>query len=87
MLDVRAKFPGSTLADLYDPLAMPTTLLQSHQALDRTVDAAYGKTKFAKDGERVAFLFGLYQQMVVPLEAAAAAKKAATRKRVNKVTA
>jgi hypothetical protein len=40
------KFPASTLADLYDPLTMPQDLLKAHQALDRAVDAAYGKTNF-----------------------------------------
>ncbi|MDD3954648.1 MAG: N-6 DNA methylase, partial [Lentisphaeria bacterium] len=46
VLDAREKFPGSSLADLYDPLTMPPTLLKAHQTLDRAVDAAYGKTNF-----------------------------------------
>ncbi|HZF98390.1 MAG TPA: DNA methyltransferase, partial [Pseudoxanthomonas sp.] len=40
VLDARAQFPGSTLADLYDPLTMPPALVKAHQALDRAVDAA-----------------------------------------------
>jgi hypothetical protein len=62
VLDVRAQFPESTLADLYDPLTMPPALLKAHQQLDRAVDAAYGKTNFQTEAQRVAFLFELYQK-------------------------
>lgn len=62
VLDAREKFPQSSLADLYDPLSMPPELTRAHQALDRVVDAAYGRKSFASDAERVAFLFELYQQ-------------------------
>ena len=62
VLDARAQFPESTLADLYDPLTMPPVLLKAHQTLDRAVDAAYGKTNFATEAQRVAFLFELYQK-------------------------
>lgn len=61
VLDARAQFPDSTLADLYDPLAMPPELVRAHQNLDRAVDAAYGKKNFASEAERVAFLFERYQ--------------------------
>ena len=65
MLDARAAFPGSALADLYDPLAMPPLLLKAHQKLDAAVDAAYGKKAgaFKSDAERVAFLFERYQAL------------------------
>ena len=63
MLDTRAQFPGSTLADLYDPLTMPPALLKAHQKLDAAVDAAYGRKGFKTDAERVAFLFELYQRI------------------------
>jgi hypothetical protein len=62
VLDARAQFPDSSLADLYDPLTMPPALLKAHQALDKAVDAAYGKTNFKSEAERVAFLFDLYQR-------------------------
>ena len=62
VLDAREQFPNSSLADLYDPLTMPPVLLKSHQALDRAVDAAYGKTNFQTEAQRVAFLFELYQK-------------------------
>jgi len=62
VLDARAAHPGSSLADLYDPIAMPPNLRQAHQTLDKAVDAAYGKKSFASDAERVAFLFELYHK-------------------------
>ena len=62
VLDARAQFPESTLADLYDPLTMPPVLLKAHQQLDKAVDAAYGKTNFKTEAQRVAFLFELYQK-------------------------
>ncbi len=70
VLDARARFPTATLADLYDPLAMPPELSKAHQALDRAVDAAYGKKSFASEAERVAFLFDRYQQLTSLLPAA-----------------
>jgi hypothetical protein len=72
VLDARADFPGSTLADLYDPLTMPPALVRAHQQLDRAVDAAYihaekaaGRKgpKLGTDAERVAFLFERYQAL------------------------
>ncbi|MBF0411306.1 MAG: class I SAM-dependent DNA methyltransferase [Desulfamplus sp.] len=61
VLDARSQFPDSSLADLYDPLTMPPTLLKAHHKLDKAVDTAYGKTNFKTEAERVAFLFELYQ--------------------------
>lgn len=42
-LDVRAthQTKGATLADLYDPVAMPPDLVKAHTALDRAVDLCY----------------------------------------------
>ena len=74
VLDARAAFPDSSLADLYDPTAMPPLLVKAHQLLDRAVDAAYGKKSFKSDAERVAFLFERYQAMTSLLPAAKATK-------------
>ncbi len=60
VLNARADHPDASLADLYDPLAMPPKLLKSHQALDRAVDAAYSRKTFTGDADRVAFLFERY---------------------------
>ena len=88
VLDARAKYPTSTLADLYDPLTMPPELVKTHQALDRAVDAAYactepsrsGKTSFKTEAERVAFLFERYQQLTAPLTVTGKAGKKNNRK-------
>jgi len=63
VLDARAQFPQSSLADLYDPLTMPPALVKAHQALDRAVDACYRKAAFTSDAQRVEFLFERYQQL------------------------
>lgn len=63
VLDARALFPEASLADLYDPVAMPPALVKAHQKLDAAVDAAYGRKGFANDAARVAFLFELYQKL------------------------
>jgi len=63
VLDTRAAFPDASLADLYDPLTMPPTLLKAHQKLDAVVDKAYGKSGFKSDAERVVFLFQRYQAL------------------------
>jgi len=69
VLDTRAKFPESSLADLYDPLSMPAALAKAHAELDRAVEACYRPKAFANDRERVEFLFGLYEKMTAPLTA------------------
>lgn len=63
VLDVRKKYEGSTLADLYDPLSIPSDLLKVHNELDKAVEKAYGK-KFETDEERVTFLYEKYQEKV-----------------------
>jgi hypothetical protein len=77
VLDARAQFPQSTLADLYDPLTMPPALVKAHQALDRAVDACYRKAAFTNDAQRVEFLFERYQQLtsLLPTEKPAKARK------------
>jgi hypothetical protein len=67
VLDARGNFPTATLADLCDPLTMPPELVKAHQALDKAVDAAYGKAGFKSEAERVAFLFERYQHLAAPL--------------------
>lgn len=71
VLDARARHPGATLADLYDPDAMPADLRRAHHKLDAAVDALYKRGGFAGDRERVEHLFALYEKLVAPLEAAA----------------
>jgi hypothetical protein len=67
VLDVRGQFPGATLADLYDPLAMPPALVKAHGQLDRAVDVCYRPQPFSNERQRVEYLFGLYEQLTAPL--------------------
>ncbi|MFM7479303.1 MAG: class I SAM-dependent DNA methyltransferase, partial [Microcystis aeruginosa] len=62
VLDVRAHFPNSSLADLYDPLTMPPALVKAHQELDKAVDQCYRSTPFASEAKRMEFLFELYEK-------------------------
>lgn len=64
VLDARALFPNSSLADLYDPLTMPPALSKAHKALDRYVDRLYQKSGFTSDPDRVVFLFKKYEEKV-----------------------
>ena len=63
ILDARARYPDSSLADLYDPLTMPADLRAAHAANDRAVLAAYGLAPDTPEPEIVAHLFRLYAQM------------------------
>ncbi|MBY0309692.1 N-6 DNA methylase [Patescibacteria group bacterium] len=64
VLDARAQFPNSSLADLYDPRTMPPVLVKAHAALDRAVDAAYSYRDTGLDADRIAFLFERYQKII-----------------------
>ena len=64
ILDARALYPTSSLADLYDELTMPVELRRAHQDNDRAVMAAYGfPIKTMTESQCVAELFKLYQQL------------------------
>lgn len=66
ILDARALYPDSSLADLYDELTMPVELRKAHQDNDRAVMEAYGfpvKSSFT-ESQCVAELFKLYQELI-----------------------
>ena len=67
VLDVRASFPNSSLADLYNPLTMPPALVKAHNELDKAVDAAYSKQAFTSEAKRMEFLFELYEKYTAGL--------------------
>ena len=67
VLDARAAFPDSSLADLYDPLTMPPALVKAHNELDKAVDAAYSKQAFTSEAKRMEFLFELYEKYTAGL--------------------
>ena len=65
ILDARALYPESSLADLYDELTMPAELRKAHQENDRAVMQAYGfpvKSTFT-ESQCVAELFKRYQEL------------------------
>jgi hypothetical protein len=81
VLDARAQFPASSLADLYDIDAMPPLLRKAHRTLDDAVDKLYRSAAFTGDRDRAEHLFGLYEKMVAPLVAAAFEPTRRSRKR------
>lgn len=78
-MDTRAKYPGSSLADLYDPVTMPPDLVKAHTALDKAVDLCYRSQPFANELSRIEFLFGLYEQYTAPMFGGEGKKKAKTK--------
>lgn len=66
ILDARALYPDSSLADLYDEVTMPPELRRAHQQNDRAVMEAYGfpVSRDFTESDCVARLFELYQKMV-----------------------
>jgi hypothetical protein len=80
VLDVRASFPASSLADLYSPLTMPPSLVKAHNELDKAVDAAYSKQAFTSEAKRMEFLFELYEKYTADLFATKKVKKTRVKK-------
>ena len=64
ILDARAKYPDSSLADLYDDVLMPKELREAHRANDRAVMRAYGFSLKMTESECVAELMKMYQLLV-----------------------
>ena len=64
VLDVRKGHEGKTLAWMYNPETMPNDLRDAHNALDAAVDACYGYGGGKDDTARVAYLFGLYGDLM-----------------------
>ena len=64
ILEARAKYPDSSLADLYDEVTMPPELRKAHQANDRAVMEAYGFWgRLNTESECVAELMKMYQHL------------------------
>ena len=85
ILDARALYPDSSLADLYDEVTMPPELRKAHQNNDRAVMEAYGfDWRKMTESECVAELFKLYSKLVDEEKAtvAPARRKRSTRSRV-----
>ncbi len=64
ILDIRAKYPHSSLASLYSENFMPADLLRAHEDNDRAVMQAYGfNVKTMTESQCVAQLFKMYQEL------------------------
>lgn len=81
VLKVRERYPDSSLADLYDPLTMPSDLVHAHQDLDKFVDNCYRPLPFASEAKRMEFLFELYEKYTADLFTKEKVKK--TKKKVT----
>ena len=67
VLNAREAYPEASLADLYDPLSMPSDLVKAHKKLDRAVDRCYRSQPFPNERNRVEYLFKLYKKLSTPL--------------------
>lgn len=69
ILDARALYPDSSLADLYDEVIMPPELRKAHQENDRAVMKAYGfSIKDTTEASCVAELMKRYSKKVSEIE-------------------
>lgn len=65
ILDARAKYPDSSLADLYKETTMPPELRKAHQENDKAVMTAYGfDWRHMTESDCVAELFKMYEKLV-----------------------
>lgn len=80
VLEARAEFPNSSLADLYDATAMPPKLVKAHRELDKAVDLCYRRKIFQNERERIEFLFELYETYTASLLAKIPKKKSRKKK-------
>ncbi|GAA0204068.1 class I SAM-dependent DNA methyltransferase [Selenomonas dianae] len=64
ILDARARYPESSLADLYDDVTMPPDLREAHRANDRAVMRAYGFSTKLTESACVAALMKRYEQLI-----------------------
>jgi hypothetical protein len=62
LLAREAHFPA-TIADLYDPKAMPDDLREAHERNDEVLERIYIGRRFRNDTERLEKLFELYTKM------------------------
>ena len=80
VLNVREKYPTSSLADLYDPRSMPKDLVDAHSALDRLVLSAYGLKGDSSEAEVLATLLERYAEFTADLLTQGPVKKTRSRK-------
>lgn len=74
LLAREAHFPA-TIADLYDPEAMPDDLRRAHDENDEVLERIYIGRRFRNDTERLEKLFDLYTKMTTAARPVAAKKR------------
>jgi hypothetical protein len=67
VLEARAQYPAATLAELYDPLSMPASLVAAHANLDSVIDVAVSGKRLKDQAERQQFLFARYAELTADL--------------------
>jgi hypothetical protein len=83
LLAREAHFP-KTIADLYDPEAMPDNLRHAHERNDEVLERIYIGRRFKNDTERLEKLFDLYTKMTAEAVKTGSAKKAPVKKAARK---
>jgi hypothetical protein len=78
LLAREAHFPA-TIADLYDPAAMPENLRIAHERNDEVLERIYIGRRFRNDTERLEKLFDLYTKMTAGLSTTKARQARAPR--------
>jgi hypothetical protein len=73
LLAREAHFPA-TIADLYEPDAMPENLRRAHEENDETLERIYIGRRFKNDTERLEKLFEMYTAMTAANKSASSAK-------------
>ena len=82
LLAREAHFPA-TIADLYDPEAMPNSLRAAHARNDEVLERIYIGRRFKNDTERLEKLFELYTKMTAAEKSQPAVKAAKGRKKTS----
>ena len=67
IIQLRQTFPKSSLADLYNTLSMPPSMVKAHNDLDILVDLSYRPKPFQNEAKRMEFLFTLYEKYTANL--------------------
>ena len=63
VLEARANYPSSSLADLYDTVNIPPDLKKAHDALDKAMDSVFSDKPFKGEEERQKALLEMYKKM------------------------
>lgn len=75
VLDVRERYVGATLSDLYKSALMKPDLRKAHRDLDSAVDRLYKSGGFQSDAARAEHLLGLYETRLSPMARITSARR------------